>query len=109
MNEPLCTTVHDQSITESGKINLICKGKNHCTADLLFYLTRSICFVYFEYATDLLVWSNPNQSNRGSSLYDFYPNKVSEYSLAELRFLLTFTIHKLQQKFSLVTAASVVR
>ena len=40
------------------------KGKYHCTDDLLFNLFGFGCFAYAELATHLLVWSNPNQSNR---------------------------------------------
>ena len=36
----------------------------HCTSDVLFYLFTFGWLAYFELATDLLVWSNPNKSNR---------------------------------------------
>ena len=37
-------------------------------ADLLFYLLRFGSFAYAELTTDLLVQSNPNQSNRRSGV-----------------------------------------
>ena len=37
--------------------------KFHCWADLLFYLFGFNCVTYVELATDLIAWSNPNQSN----------------------------------------------
>ena len=40
-------------------IQLLCKGKNLCMADLLFCL-------FGELQTDLLLWLNPNQSNSSS-------------------------------------------
>jgi len=38
------------------------KGKYHCMADLLFILFAFSYFAYIEWTTDLLVWSNPNQT-----------------------------------------------
>ena len=43
------------------------KGKYHCTADHLFILFGFNCFTYVDLATALLVWSNPNESNRRSA------------------------------------------
>ena len=43
------------------------KGKYHCMADLLFILFIFSCFSYVEMASALLVWLNPNQSNRRSA------------------------------------------
>ena len=43
------------------------KRKFHYTANLLFIFIGFSCFTYVELATDLLVWSNLNQSNRRSS------------------------------------------
>ena len=45
-------------------IHLHCKGKYHCTADLLFDWLEFSYFGYVELDSDLQVWSNPNQSNR---------------------------------------------
>ena len=43
------------------------EGKYHCTDDLLILFGFS-CFAYVELATDLLVWSYPNLSNRRSAV-----------------------------------------
>ena len=40
----------------------------YLTADLLFDLFGFSCFTYVELATDLLVWLDPNQSNRRSAV-----------------------------------------
>ena len=40
-------------------------GNYHCTTDLLF-LSGFSCFAFVELTTVLLVWSNPNLSNRRS-------------------------------------------
>ena len=42
--------------------HLLWNGKHHFTADLQFYWVEYSCF-YIDLATDLLVWSNLNQSN----------------------------------------------
>ena len=48
---------------------LLCKGKCHCTTDLLFYLFGSTYFTYYgKLTTDLLVWSDPNLSNKRSAI-----------------------------------------
>ena len=44
------------------------KGKYHYMADLLFISYGLSCFALVELATDLLVWLNPNQSNRRSAI-----------------------------------------
>ena len=44
------------------------KGVYCCTADLLFILFALRCFANVEWTTVLLVWSNPNQSNRRSAV-----------------------------------------
>ena len=56
---------------------LICNG---CMAELLFYLFGFICFVYVELTTDLLVWSNPNQSYR----WTVVPLRIINATLATL-------------------------
>ena len=43
--------------------HILRKGKYQCTAGLMFNL-----LTYNELTTDLLVWSNPNQSNRRSAV-----------------------------------------
>ena len=53
------------------------KGKFHCTADLLYILFWFSCFAYVEWTTVLLVWSNPNQSNRRSAVQWYFPPVVS--------------------------------
>ena len=40
--------------------------------DLLFYLFEFSCFDYVEFETDLLVWSNPNQSYRRSAIQWYF-------------------------------------
>ena len=47
--------------------HLLCKGKYQCTADL-FVLFGFSCFALAELVTYLLVWLNPNQSNRRSAV-----------------------------------------
>ena len=48
------------------------------TADLLFILFGFFgCFADVELATALLVWSNPNQSKRGSAIQWYFPPMVS--------------------------------
>ena len=49
------------------------KGKYHSTTDLLIILNGFGCFAYVELGTDLLVWLNPNQSNRGSAVQWHFP------------------------------------
>ena len=46
----------------------LCKRTYHCSAYLLLYQLGFTCFAYVELATDLLVWSNPSQSNRRSAI-----------------------------------------
>ena len=48
-------------------------GKYHCMADLLFVLFGFSCFAYTELETYLLVWLNPNQSNRTSACQWYFP------------------------------------
>ena len=48
--------------------HLLCKGKSHCMAELLFDQLRFSCFACVELDRDLQVWSNPNQSNRRSAI-----------------------------------------
>ena len=45
--------------------------------------TSFTCFVYFELTTGLLVWWNPNQSNRRSDVQKYFP-LWSEYSRPEI-------------------------
>ena len=49
------------------------RGKDHCTTDLLFILFGFSCFAFVELAIPLLVWSNPNQSNRMSAVQGPFP------------------------------------
>ena len=49
---------------EPENTHLHCKEKYHCTADSFGF----ICFVNVYSTTDLLVWSNPNQSSRRSAV-----------------------------------------
>ena len=48
--------------------NTNCKGRYHCTADLLCILFEFRCFAYVELASTLPACSNPNQSNRRSAV-----------------------------------------
>ena len=48
--------------------HLLRKGKYHCMADLLFDWFGFSCFVEMKLKTDLLVWPNPNWSNRRSAV-----------------------------------------
>ena len=61
--------------------HLLHKGKYHCTTDLLFDWFGFSCFVELKLQTDLLVWPNPNRSNRRSAVQWYFPFKVSECSL----------------------------
>ena len=47
---------------------LLHKGKYHSMTDLLFDWLGFSCFAYVELDRALQVWSNPNQSNRGSAV-----------------------------------------
>ena len=47
---------------------LLCKGKYHCTADLLFFVKVQL-FNYFEFESYLLVWLNPNKLNSRSTVH----------------------------------------
>ena len=49
------------------------KGKHHCTSDLLFVLIGLDGFAYAQLVTYLLVWLNPNQSNRRSAVHWHFP------------------------------------
>ena len=52
------------------------------TTDLLYYLSGLSCFTNIELVTNLLVFSNPNQSNRRSAVLQRYsPYEVSVCSL----------------------------
>ena len=69
---PLILTSYFMSQISKGKeenTNLLCKGKYHCSADLIIQsnLLGFGWFAYEEGTTDLLVCSNPNQSNRRRS------------------------------------------
>ena len=55
-----------------------------CMTDLLFYLFEFSCFVYIEFETDLLVWSNPNQSNRRPAVQWYFSYKESKNFLLQL-------------------------
>ena len=45
----------------------------HCTPDLLFYLLGLSFFAYDKLETDLLIWSNTNQSNKRSANQQYFP------------------------------------
>ena len=47
---------------------LTCKGKYHCTADLLLYLLVFSCFGHVELTADLLVWA----VGRADLLFDLF-------------------------------------
>ena len=59
-------------ITRPKNTHLLCKGKYHCMADLLFDLLVLSCFAYVELDRDLQVWSNPNQSNWRSTVQWYF-------------------------------------
>ena len=65
----------------SENTHLLCKGKYHCTADLLFdrlgFGQRSKSVYSFNSTKQL----NPNQSNRRSAIQWYFPYEVSECSL----------------------------
>ena len=52
--------------------HLLCKGKYHCMADLLFDLLVLSWFAYVALDRDLQVWSNPNQSNWRSTVQWYF-------------------------------------
>ena len=54
------------------------------TADLFNVLGNS-CFGYNEWATDLLVWSKPNQSNRRSAVQWYFRIQSKVLSLSKLQ------------------------
>ena len=54
-------------VERSENTHLLHKGKYHCKADNLFYLFGFSCF-YIKLATDLLILSDPIQSNRRSAV-----------------------------------------
>ena len=58
-----------------GPENIDHRRKYHCAADHLFILFRFRYFAYVELASALLVWSNPNQSNRKSAVQWYFPLK----------------------------------
>ena len=60
----LCTPENSQ---------LLHKGKYHCMAVLLFVLFGFRCFAYAEFVTYLIVWLNPNQSNRRLAVQWCFP------------------------------------
>ena len=61
----------------SENTHLLCKGKYHCMAELLFVL-----FAYAELVTYCHVWLSPNQSNRRSAeQWDTSPYKVGMLNL----------------------------
>ena len=66
--------------TCSENTHLQCTGKYHCTSDLLFYRCGFSSFAYVELAICLLLWSNPNQSNRRSAVQKCFL-LWSQYSL----------------------------
>ena len=48
--------------TQAENTHLLCMGKYHCMADVLFCSSGFSCFAYVELARDLLVfWSYPNR------------------------------------------------
>ena len=58
--------------------HLLCKGKYHCTADLMFDLLGFSCFAHVESDADLQVLSNPTG---GHPYRDTFLYKVGECSL----------------------------
>ena len=63
----------------SENTHLLCKGKYHCMAELLFVL-----FAYAELVTYCHVWLSPNQSNRRSAeQWDTFPYKVCSNERAQ--------------------------
>ena len=65
---------------------LLCKGKYHCTTDLLFHMFRFSRFAHVESTTDLLVWSNPNQSNRKSAVRKVWDSNPYEHLVFTILF-----------------------
>ena len=63
---------------EPENTHLLCKGKHHCAADLMFYTFGFSCFACDELTTYLLAWLHANPSTRKSVILT-----LSEYSLAE--------------------------
>ena len=68
---------------------LLWKGKYHCTAVYLFYFFGFSFFAYVEWTMDLLVWSNPNLSNRRSavqcdtSLYKVFSGTTFKFQMRD--------------------------
>ena len=58
----------DLSLYKAENTHLLRKGKYHCMADLLFDWFGFSCFVELKLSTDLLIWPNPNRSNRRSAI-----------------------------------------
>ena len=52
--------------------HLLFKGKYHCMDNLLFVLFGFSCFAHDESVTYLLVWLNPNQSNKRSAVQCYF-------------------------------------
>ena len=67
----------DCAFVESSWQRKLTLGEVHHMADLQFILLWFSCFAYVEWTTVLLVWSNPNQSNRRSAVQWYFPPVVS--------------------------------
>ena len=65
------------------KTHLLCKGKYHRTADLLFDSFGFSCFVVLK-LSDLLVRTNPNQWNRRSAVQWYFPLRSNKCTLAKV-------------------------
>ena len=55
--------------------------KYQCLTDLLFDFFGFSCFAYVELTTDLLVWWNPNQSNRRAAIRWYFLLQNKEVSI----------------------------
>ena len=60
--------INSPSLPVAENTHLLCKRKYHCMDDLLFDWLGFSCFVELKLQTDLLVWPNPNRSNRRSAV-----------------------------------------
>ena len=58
-------------------------GKYHCAADLLFILFEFRHFAHVDLASALLVWSNPNQSNRRLAVQWCFPPPLKPWRVSQ--------------------------
>ena len=67
-----CNRIRIRCSSKTENNHLLCKWKYYCMA-YLFDLFGVSCFAYVKWTTVLLVWLNPNQSNRRSAAQRFFP------------------------------------